>query len=206
MSGKSFQLLQRLVHLGAKHCPETLRVFRKHYGPARLEHDGSITCDDPSWLHVGPLDVQHGIAGTLWQWVHPSHRPRGRVAQSILPNLILRCCAGLARWAFAEVEPTTSMLVALQPPGKKTHPALLCRLQQKQKKRKTLEEWREDGLKVKTVVGCVEAKSSAQFVRSIWRELGKRRVVELVLDSTRFATRDTQVRFPPLGCRAGYFC
>ena len=97
------------------------------------------------------------------------------------------------------------MLVALQPPGKKTHPALLCRLQQKQKKRKTLEEWREDGLKVKTVVGCVEAKSSAQFVRSIWRELGKRRVVELVLDSTRFATRDTQVRFPPIGYRAGSF-
>ena len=46
LSGKSFQLLQRLVHLGAKNCPETLRVFRTHYGPARLEHHGSITCDD----------------------------------------------------------------------------------------------------------------------------------------------------------------
>lgn len=189
----SYQMLKTLVNLGAKHCPDTWRVFRTHYGPARLEKNGEIACDgDGSWVLAGP-DEARGIAGTLWQWVHPGHRPRGRIAQSILPQLIFRSCVGLARWALTEEEPSTSMLVALQRPGKKTHPALLSRLLQKQKKRRTVADWREDGLKVKTVVGCVEANASAHFVHSIRHEFKPCKVIELVLDSTRFATRDTQV-------------
>ena len=39
----------------------------------------------------------------------------------------------------------TSMLVALQPSGRKTLPGLLCCLVKKSKKRKAVAEWHEDG-------------------------------------------------------------
>ena len=129
----------------------------------------------------------------MWHWVHPGNRPRGRVAQSILPQIIVRICAGLTQWASLEKEPTTSTLVALQERGRKTHPALLRRLRQKQKKRRTVAEWREDGLPVQIAAGSLEANASAQFVNEIQQVFGSCRVIELVLDSTRFATRDTQV-------------
>ena len=191
---KSFQILQKLVRIAAQHCPGPLRVFQTAYGQAEMLRGRTIACvDDGSWLHSCPEGAPCSIAGAIWHWVHPGSRPRGRIAQSILPQIIIRICAGLTQWASVEEEPKTSMLVALQEGGRKTHPALLCRLQQKQKKRRTVAEWRADGLAVQPVVGSLEANTSAQFVNRIHQVFASSQVIELVLDSTRFATRDTQV-------------
>ena len=268
----ALQMLVALTQVAALHCPEELRSFRTYFGNARLLRSGGIAVhedDDGAWLNTRSSDsgatCKETTARTLKHWCLLAYRPREReVAQSIATPIMYRLAVGFFRWARQQVEPTTNMLLALQQPHSKTHPALALRLLQKKKKHAPVRQWREDGLKVKPSVRNLEDRVAAQHLHQIhrmfgdcrilrygwpdaqhsWRRLpfvrhvpaighgaepssvggpgwgGESRVlcvwsrtVELVLDSTRFATRDTQVTIaympeaalaaylPPMVCR-----
>ena len=123
------QVFSDSTELGPNRCPELPRRLPglpHSLRSSRNLRGGTIACvDDESWLHSGPEGAPCSIAGTMWHWVHPGSRPRGRVAQSILPQIIIRICAGLTQWASVEEEPKTSMLVALQEGGRKHTPSIV---------------------------------------------------------------------------------
>ena len=50
-----------------------------------------------------------------------------------------------------------------------------------------------DGFRVKTVVGSLESNSCAHFVHAVRKQFGPCKHIELVMDSTRCSTKDTQV-------------
>ncbi len=97
------------------------------------------------------------------------------------------------------------MLVALQPPRQRTVPALIQRLLKKRNKRKVVRDWKEDGCRVGTCVDHLEARQTSQYLQWTKELLGSCHVWEIALDSTMFATKDTQVHIcfaPAVGIAA----
>ena len=86
------------------------------------------------------------------------------------------------------------------------HPGLLVRLLRKQNKKAAAKSWMEDGLKVRPHVDHFEDAMSATFLVGLRDMLANEPLLEIVMDSSMFSTRDLQVHLAH-ACRlklAGY--
>jgi hypothetical protein len=84
-------------------------------------------------------------------------------------------------------------MVALQPAGKRVAPGLLTRLLAKTCKRAVAKAWREDGMAVMPNVDHAVEKHSSRYLHEVHQALLHQHIVELLMDSTVFATQDVQV-------------
>ncbi len=217
---RAFELLQTLAKLAC----EALSIMSnaagsieaKCGGTACVRRDSSVEldeewvtwqkcCEDDLREHMckdiaGKCDVC--LASMLWFWSQACMTDRPRRSkhewQDVAAGISLAClrllASGLALWASREAEPSTAMLVALQPARKRTNPALLQRLQTKGNKRRAARSWRDDGLRKKLCIQSAESRSSSKYLWSLRRLTSEGPlVVELLFDSTHFATKDTQV-------------
>ena len=105
-------------------------------------------------------------------------------------------------WARAQSEPSTGELLACHPAGKKLHPVLVTRLEKKRDPRSAARQWEEDGLRVRPNVSNLETKTSSRYMHETRKMFAKGKIVELAMDSTMLATRDTQISIA-FDCHSG---
>ena len=109
---------------------------------------------------------------------------------------------GLSKWASTQSEPSTGELLACHPAGKRIHPVLVTRLQKKRDPRSAARQWKEDGLRVRPNVSNLETKISSRCMHETKKMFAKEKIVELAMDSTMLATRDTQISIA-FACHSG---
>ena len=225
---KGYNLLQALVGIAARFADHALGPIATSFGSATLEADMTLKFDehwqDTISSHKEAIDrmltafgskrggpgphVTQGMAAAMWHWASLCQLCRHERKNKTIFNWAQACETAclrhleqrLSRWSACQGEPTTARLLTLQPPGKRTCPALLIRIAKKNNKRRCLQQWTEDGLRVRTNVASVECRNSGIYLQHTRRLLGSEKVVELLFDSTMFATRDTEVHIA-FGCK-----
>jgi hypothetical protein len=84
-------------------------------------------------------------------------------------------------------------MVALQPARKRVGPGVLHRLMRKTSKRAAAKAWHEDGMAVMPNVDHAVEKQSCRYLHETHQALLNQPIIELLMDSTVFATQDVQV-------------
>ena len=104
-------------------------------------------------------------------------------------------------------------LIAAQPQRSRTMPALVARMLEKKRPRATAQAWRSDGIRTVPNATHLERRASTAYLCNVHRKLGSVKIIGLGLDSTTFATKETNVTMayapqlnigaylPPLRCR-----
>ena len=112
-----------------------------------------------------------GVAAMMWHWVLLTHNQAkpGRnkdihkTGQAILGETLAFISNVLGVWTAQQKDASTARLVALQPKGKQTNPAILSHLMRRRNKRAACRGWREDGIAVHTNVANFENKMSTVY-------------------------------------------
>ena len=104
-------------------------------------------------------------------------------------------------------------LIAAQPRRSRTMPELVARMLQKTRAQITAQEWRSDGIATVPNAAFLERRSSTAYLCKVHDRMGSVRTIGLSLDSTTFATKETNVTMayapfirlcaylPPIRCR-----
>ena len=224
---RAFHTLQALVKLAAR--GGSTMPLRTSWGEGHLERDGSFRVE-AGW-QAKMQDVQervsllftepgsHGgpdpadwtsLAKTLWHCTRLRFLTQGARKNKVLHDTMLEVTSvaltvltrGLTMWAHSQAEPSTSELLACQPAGKNIHPVLITRLEKKRDHRSTVTQWGEDGLQAKVNVRNFETNVSSRYVHETRKMFAKETIIELVMDSTMFAGRDTQISIA-VACHTG---
>ena len=106
--------------------------------------------------------------------------------------LVFLTC-GLIRWTCTQPEPSSRVLLACQRASKKIHLALIARLEKKRDPRSAARHWKDDGLRLHINLRTHECKKSSRYMHETRKIFAEERIVELALDATMLATRDTQI-------------
>ena len=156
------------------------------------------------------------LSGLLWLAARVCSRGGGEVlqiAQGVARDLVLFIAMGLGQWFIKNQQTRTVDLIALQPARRRTMPELVTRMLQKKRPRSTAQQWRSDGMNVTSNVSHLEKRASKAYLSTLHRVLGPQAMVELSMDSTTFATKETNVimayspglnigaYLPPMRCR-----
>ena len=142
-----------------------------------------------------------GVATMMWHWAlltYSTSRERtnkdiNKAGQCILGELLAFTANQLEKWTVQQEEASTARLVSLQRKGRRSNPAILSRLLQKGHKRAACRSWQQDGMQVKTNVEHFENKMSAVYFQGVKTLFAKESLLEVILDSSMFGTRDYQV-------------
>lgn len=227
---RAFHVLQVLVNLAAQGDTTETVPIRTSFGEGYLSADGTFLVDagwqakmqdiqnrgspwltDPGGQLGGPSPTDWtSLASTLWHctrlcWLTKGARKNKRLHSTMLEVTsvtLTRLTRGLMMWASAQAEPSTAELLVCHPAGKKIHPALITRLSKKQNQRSVARQWEEDGLRVHVNVNSFEIKVSSKYMHETRKVFAGEDTIELVMDSTMFAGRDTQISIA-FACRRG---
>ena len=145
--------------------------------------------------------AHHTLAGALWYWSELCFASKGpgknhkifTVAKAFTNGLLPVLAGLLEKWILKQHEPTTTVLVALQPAGKRVGPGLMQRLLRKVCKRAATRGWCEDGMAVTPNVDHAVEKHSSRYLHETHQAMRRQVIIELLMDSTVFATQDVQV-------------
>jgi len=228
---RAFHVLQALVQLAARADASGEITLRTSWGEGRLCVDGSFHVDS-GWAAkmqeiqqtAGQLLADSGgrlggpkpatswasLADTLWhcarlRWFTKGSRKNKwlhAVTLDVTSVALSQLTRGLVMWASTQSEPHTAELLACHPAGKKIHPALIARLTEKRDQRSAAKQWQEDGLQVCVNVNHFEMKVSSKYMHETRKTFAEEEIVELAIDSTTLAGRDTQISIA-FACRSG---
>ena len=227
---RAFQALQAFVMLAAQGDATDPMLLRTSWGTGRLSVNGTFIADtewqakmqsiqlmagsqltDPRDRCGGPSPTDWtSLASTLWHCTRLCWLSKGPGKNKMVHKTMLEVTSvtlvflsrGLIMWASAQSEPSTAELLACHPAGKKLHPVLVSRLQKKRNPRLSARHWKEDGLRVGVNVSHLETKTSSRYIHETRKMFAKDKIVELIMDSTMLATRDTQISIA-FACHSG---
>ena len=207
--------------MAAKGADADTRRVQTPWGIGQLGIDGTFVVDE-GWqfrmqdirLAAGCLLTdpwsRHGganatdwtcLSSTLWHcsrlcWLTHGDRKNKTVhkaALQVISVILVQLTRGLIMWANKQSEPCTAELLAFHPAHKKIHPVLIARLEKKPNQRSAVREWTNDGLRVKPEVYNLENNARSRYMQETRKTFMNVKIVELILDSTMFAGRDTQL-------------
>lgn len=176
-----------------------------------IKHRAGNLLTDPGSRLGGPSPTDWtSLASTLWHctrllWLTKGARKNKFLHETMLDvtSVALACVTrGLSMWVSMQSELSTAELLACHPADKKIHPALIACLEKKRDQRSAARQWKEDGLQVSVNVSHFETKKSSRYMHETRKMFAKEKIVEVVMDSTMFATRDTQLSLA-FACRSG---
>ena len=227
---RAFHVLEALVKLAGLGDAIDTMPLRTSWGEGCLSVDGIFHADAGWWAKMDdiqqkgcPLLTDPGsrlagpsptdwtsLASILWHCTRLRWLTRGArknkwlhdTALDVTTVALASVTRGLIMWMSRQSEPSTGELLACHPAGKKIHPALIARLEQKRDKRCAIRQWAEDGLRARPNVCNLETKTSSRYVHQTRKIFAEERIVELVMDSTMLATRDTQISIA-FACHSG---
>ena len=186
---RAFQALQAFVMLAAQGDATDPMQLRTSWGTGHLSVNGAFIADagwqakmqsiqliagpqltDPRDRLGGPSPTDWtSLASTLWHCTRLRWLSKGTGKNKMLHETMLEVTSvtlvflsrGLIMWASAQSEPSTAELVACHAAGKKLHPALVSRLEKKRNPRSAARQWKEDGLRVASMLAISRPRRAA---------------------------------------------
>ena len=182
-------------------------------------YTGMKAGQDQDHARVGEGVVGVGsLSGMLWLVARLCSKLGGEaldVARDLACDLVMFVADSVTQW-FVSLPASgarTVDLIAAQPQRSRTMPALVARMLEKKRPRAVAQEWRSDGIGTVPNATHLERRASTAYLCNVHRSLGSANIIGLGLDSTTFATKETNVTMayapsinlgaylPPIRCR-----